>query len=76
MSEIPLSGPIVVAGDITVDWLTWTEQEAIPALDPNDDTPNWRRHQVTRRVARAGGAMLMARMLTHSVPGTESCGAI
>ena len=68
MSEVPRSGPIVVAGDITVDWLTWTVQEAVPALNADDDTPNWRRHQITRRVARAGGAMLLARMLTDMLP--------
>src|SRR3954453_20128786 len=60
-SKPPASGafmakaPIVVAGDITVDWLTWTQQAALPAFDPDDDTPNWRRHQITGRVARAGG---------------------
>ena len=59
-----LSGPIVVAGDIAVDWLTWTHQDASPALDPDDNSPNWTRQQITRRVARAGGAMLLARMLT------------
>jgi len=71
MSEVPLSGPIVVAGDITVDWLTWTHQEAIPALNLDEDNHNWRQHQITRRVARAGGAMLLARMLTHLLPSRD-----
>jgi ATPase family associated with various cellular activities (AAA) len=71
MSGSRPSAPIVVAGDITIDWLTWTEQPAAPALSPDDDTPNWRRHQITRRVPRAGGAMLLARMLAHALPGRD-----
>ena len=61
--------PVVVAGDITIDHLTWTEHEARAATNPDFVVPNWRQHMHTGSVLRSGGALLLARMLRRALPG-------
>ena len=53
---------VVVAGDVTVDWLEW------PVAARNEATratcsSNWRLHDGIRRTARPGGALLLAGLL-------------
>lgn len=60
-------GPkIVVAGDITIDWLQWT----VPAKDSGGEGPdcarNWQLYEGTRMVARPGGALLLARLIEQA----------
>ena len=61
--------PIVVAGDITIDHLTWTEHEARAATNPESVVPNWQQHMHTGSVLRPGGALLLAQMLRCAIPG-------
>ena len=61
--------PVVVAGDITIDHLTWTEHEARAATNPDSVAPNWQQHVHTASALRLGGALLLARMLRHAIPG-------
>ncbi|MBI5249107.1 MAG: AAA family ATPase [Desulfomonile tiedjei] len=49
------SKPIVVAGDVTIDWL---EVGTLP--DETDGAYNWRTYPGTRQIARPGGALLLA----------------
>jgi hypothetical protein len=55
--------PIVVAGDVSIDWLAWPKgaREADPA--------NWRNREGTRMVARRGGALLLTDLLRHATTG-------
>src|SRR5436309_15166767 len=63
---MPKEAPtIVVAGDVTVDWL----QTAAAAADAAPGMPNWRLHEGTRMVARPGGAMLLARLVERASGG-------
>ena len=54
---------VVVAGDVTVDWLEW----AVPAKDGAGADPacasNWQLHEGIRMAARPGGALLLARLV-------------
>jgi hypothetical protein len=57
------SSPIVVAGDVSIDWLAWpwpAQREGEP--------PNWRQVEGTRMVARRGGALLLVDLLRHATP--------
>jgi hypothetical protein len=56
-----MTAPIVVAGDLSVDWLAWPTRPA-----PDDTAPNWRRGPGTRMVARPGGALLFANLLRRA----------
>ena len=51
---------IVVAGDVTIDWLQWTTKykESFECKNP----PNWTLYPGTRMKAEQGGALLLARM--------------
>jgi len=49
------SKPIVVAGDVTIDWL-----EVGTSPDETDGAYNWRTYPGTRQIARPGGALLLA----------------
>jgi hypothetical protein len=53
-----VAGPIVVAGDVSIDWMAWP-------LPPNDTEPraNWQQRAGTRMVARGGGALLLTDLL-------------
>jgi len=54
---------IVVAGDVTIDWLQWYVK---PKEDWKEDSPapsNWTLYPCLRRVARPGGALLHAHMV-------------
>ena len=62
--------PLVVAGDVSIDWLAWP----LPALrEAGSGTANWRQREGTRMVARRGGALLLVDLLrpatTHPVIG-------
>lgn len=60
----PESAPIVVAGDVSIDWLAWP----LPVA-PEEETPgaqNWRLQEGTRMVARRGGALLLTDLLRHA----------
>jgi ATPase family associated with various cellular activities (AAA) len=52
------AGPIVVAGDVSIDWLAWPQ----PA-DQKINSNNWRQREGTRMVARRGGALLLTDIL-------------
>jgi hypothetical protein len=58
------SPTIVVAGDLTIDWL----QTAVPAIDPAPGHPllNWQLHAGTCMTARPGGALLLARFVAQA----------
>jgi len=59
----PKSSPIVVAGDVSIDWLAWP----LPAERAlGSDTANWRQREGARMVARRGGAMLLTDLLRHA----------
>jgi hypothetical protein len=52
--------PLIVTGDISIDWLTWP----VPAeREANSAAANWRLLEGTRMVARRGGALLLADLL-------------
>jgi len=61
MSE-PADGlvPIVVAGDVSIDWLAWPQKAA---RERDSDSANWRLRDGTRMVARRGGALLLTDLL-------------
>jgi hypothetical protein len=52
------AGPIVVAGDVSIDWLAWPQQ-----ADNEAGVLNWRQREGTRMVARRGGALLLTDLL-------------
>lgn len=62
---MPKKLKIVVAGDITVDWLQWT-------MKPRTETKNgpsllnWQLYLGTRMVARPGGALMLAGMVQEA----------
>jgi hypothetical protein len=54
---------VVVAGDVTVDWLEWTvSAKDWGAADP-ECTGNWQLHEGIRMAARPGGSLLLARLV-------------
>lgn len=55
---------IVVAGDVTIDWLQWTTKykESFECKNP----PNWALYPGTRMKAEQGGALLLARMVKEA----------
>jgi hypothetical protein len=57
----PVAAPIVVAGDVSIDWLAWPQE-------PVHETggANWRQHGGTRMVARRGGALLLTDLLREA----------
>lgn len=63
-----VSHKIVVAGDVTVDWL----EAVIPAVSQDVKRPkspqNWQLQAGTHMVARPGGALLLAQMVQRAVP--------
>ena len=51
---------IVVAGDVTIDWLGW-EVKAEEGCDiQGSERPNWALYKGFNMVAQPGGALLMA----------------
>jgi hypothetical protein len=59
----PDQSPIIVTGDVSIDWLSWP----MPAVrEPGTGTANWRQREGTRMVARRGGALLLADLLRHA----------
>ena len=54
---------IVVAGDVTLDWL---ESEVKAHEDCSDNTPNWKLYTGLNMTVRKGGALLLARMVKHA----------
>ena len=54
---------IVVAGDVSIDWL----EVSVPAVDPFERDGrmplNWQLQPGTRMIARPGGALLLARLV-------------
>jgi len=57
---------IVVAGDICIDWLQFSVPGEVASEKEPSATPNWRLYSGTRMVARPGGAMLLARMISEA----------
>jgi hypothetical protein len=57
---------LIVAGDVTVDWLAFRVDPA-PESQAGAAVPNWRLFQGTQMVARAGGAFLLTEMVRHAV---------
>ena len=57
--------PIVVAGDVVIDWLNWPEKAVAPATDGS--TPNWKQVEGTRWEPRRGGAWLLTDLLKAAV---------
>ena len=51
-------GKIVVAGDVTIDWLKWSRTKI-----EGDDSHNWELYNGFEMVARKGGALLLANMV-------------
>ena len=56
---------IVVAGDVTIDWLMWR-------IDPKKgkDCLNWELYKGTQMAARPGGALLLAETIAKALDGT------
>lgn len=59
----PVHG-IVVAGDISIDWLVVATEAHEADAGGGATRPNWQLHAGTRMVARPGGALLLARMVS------------
>lgn len=57
--------PIVVAGDVSIDWMAWP-------VPPDHSAPpaNWRQREGTSMVARGGGALLLTDMLDAASDAT------
>ncbi|HUB16774.1 MAG TPA: ATP-binding protein [Acetobacteraceae bacterium] len=54
---------IIVAGDASIDWLAWPQA-------PDHAAPvNWRQREGTRMVARRGGSLLLADLVTAASKG-------
>jgi hypothetical protein len=61
--SVSLAAPIVVAGDVSIDWLAFP----LPAAaDPATLSANWRQQEGTRMVARRGGSLLLADLVSHA----------
>ena len=58
---------IVVAGDVTVDWLQW----AIKPQNIDEYSPNWHIYPGFKRVALGGGALLLSRMINAALPSDD-----
>jgi hypothetical protein len=54
-------GSIVVAGDVTIDWLEWSTRSEEGLGDIN--APNWELYEGTRMRPEEGGALLLANMV-------------
>ncbi len=54
---------IVVAGDISIDWLHYSVSGEPMSTDSEAKASNWRLNPGTRMVAKPGGALLLARMV-------------
>ncbi len=57
------TGKIVVAGDVSIDWLRLTTPSEVTQGKRQAETANWRLHPRTRMVALPGGSLLLARMV-------------
>lgn len=57
---------IVVAGDVTIDWLQW----AIKPDDGEKNLPNWELYPGFHRVAKEGGALLLKAMMEQATDTT------
>ena len=51
---------IVVAGDVTIDWLQWRVEEQDPEDEHGQKRPNWELHTGTAMAPLRGGALLLA----------------
>ena len=60
---------IVVAGDITIDKLAFTERNWPSPATAAKAAPHW--HRTTRVVSRPGGALLLRKMIVHAARGAE-----
>jgi RyR domain/ATPase family associated with various cellular activities (AAA) len=63
MPPTTASRHLVVAGDVSIDWLAWP----LPAeRETGSAAANWRQHEGTRMVARRGGALLLVDLLRQA----------
>ncbi|HTW70745.1 MAG TPA: RyR domain-containing protein [Acetobacteraceae bacterium] len=67
--DAPARKLIVVAGDITIDKLAFTERNWPSAANSAKAPPRW--HRTTRVVSRPGGALLLREMIKHAAPDAE-----
>lgn len=54
---------IVVAGDVTIDWLHWRFEAKDPKGDNGGEWPNWELFPGTEMVPLEGGALLLAKLI-------------
>ncbi|HEY2870809.1 MAG TPA: hypothetical protein VGJ56_02760 [Reyranella sp.] len=66
------SGPVVVAGDVSIDWLAWPFPPDTAA--GGRTVANWRHREGTRMVARRGGALLLRDLLGKALPSRPVIG--
>lgn len=57
-------GKIVVAGDVTIDWLQW---DIKPNEEKENFSPNWKLYSGYHQAALDGGAKLLAEMIENAV---------
>lgn len=57
---------IVVAGDVTIDWLMWLVKGKDPGGKGCPEPLNWELYQGTRMTPRPGGALLLARLVQEA----------
>jgi hypothetical protein len=57
---------IVVAGDVTIDWLMWRVKAKDPGGKGGPEPLNWKLYQGTRMTPRPGGALLLARLVQEA----------
>lgn len=57
-------GKIVVAGDVTIDWLQWNIK---PKSEKEKFSPNWKFYSGYHRTALPGGAKLLAKMMENAI---------
>jgi len=60
------SPKIVVAGDVTIDWLSTSVAPVDPAEIGDQQPPNYKLYTGTRMVARPGGALLLAGLIQNA----------
>lgn len=58
---------IVIAGDVTIDWLQWRVKAKDPVGTGQVERLNWELYQGTRMAARPGGALLLARLVKAAI---------
>lgn len=62
---------VVVAGDVTVDWIGWQKKSTDECAVPSAEQDNWTLYSGLRMIARPGGVLLLKSMLETALAQKE-----